>query len=279
MITRKLACPSCNVRLKVDETLPVGKSIRCPNCRNSFTVPAANGDSPPARPKKAEPPPEPADDPEEKGEERPARRKFRKKKKSDGKGALVLALAIVGLLAAGGALTFAIIYKRPNTKPDTVARADQKTDSVAAGNPMMAMRGGQSAEMRPDFGNMPQPMAASQSQPGMGTAMPAVAMAAKQGAGGSQTGSAGRNVFDAHNCQRCHSIGDGDGMMAGGGRRRNKGPDLSHVGRDSSHTVAWLMDHVRDPKSHRPNSRMPPYGDKMSDQELKFLAEYLASLK
>jgi cbb3-type cytochrome oxidase cytochrome c subunit len=60
---------------------------------------------------------------------------------------------------------------------------------------------------------------------------------------------------------------------------RNKGPDLGHVGGDAEHSVDWLMEHIRKPKAHKPNSRMPPYEGKISDDDLRAVAEYLASLK
>jgi len=58
-----------------------------------------------------------------------------------------------------------------------------------------------------------------------------------------------------------------------------KGPDLSHVGADSKHTTAWLIEHIRNPKSHKADSRMPPFEGKISEEDLKALADYLASLK
>jgi cbb3-type cytochrome oxidase cytochrome c subunit len=60
---------------------------------------------------------------------------------------------------------------------------------------------------------------------------------------------------------------------------RNKGPDLASVGRDPTHSVEWLMEHVRNPKAHKPDSRMPPYVGKIGDADLRALGEYLASLK
>ena len=58
-----------------------------------------------------------------------------------------------------------------------------------------------------------------------------------------------------------------------------KGPDLSHVGADAKHTTAWLIEHIRNPKAHKPDSRMPAFEGKISEEDLKELAEYLASLK
>jgi cytochrome c2 len=116
---------------------------------------------------------------------------------------------------------------------------------------------------------------------------------------------AGKKVFVAHGCFRCHSIGGIGGSptmggpppgrgpngppMAGGPppgpggpggmMGRNKGPDLAKVGEDPAHTVDWLMEHIRNPKAHKPKSRMPSFEGKIKDDDLRALAEYLASLK
>jgi cbb3-type cytochrome oxidase cytochrome c subunit len=58
-----------------------------------------------------------------------------------------------------------------------------------------------------------------------------------------------------------------------------RGPDLSHVGADPTHTSDWLIEHIRNPKAHKPDSRMPAFEGKISDEDLKAIAEYLASLK
>jgi cbb3-type cytochrome oxidase cytochrome c subunit len=60
---------------------------------------------------------------------------------------------------------------------------------------------------------------------------------------------------------------------------RGKGPDLAKVGADPNHTVEWLAEHIRNPKAHKPESRMPAFAGRISDDELKPLTEYLASLK
>jgi cbb3-type cytochrome oxidase cytochrome c subunit len=95
--------------------------------------------------------------------------------------------------------------------------------------------------------------------------------------------SAGRKVFVANKCANCHAIGGAGGSPGGtggpGGSPRMKGPDLSKVGKDPAHTIEWIMAHVRNPQAHKPSSRMPKFEDKINDQDLRVLAEYLASLK
>ena len=36
---------------------------------------------------------------------------------------------------------------------------------------------------------------------------------------------------------------------------------------------------IKDPKSHNPNTEMPSFRDRLSDQELSDLADYLSGLK
>ena len=57
------------------------------------------------------------------------------------------------------------------------------------------------------------------------------------------------------------------------------GPDLTRVGADPSHTPQWLAEHVKNPRSQNPTSRMPAFEGKISDQDLLALGTYLASLK
>jgi mono/diheme cytochrome c family protein len=82
--------------------------------------------------------------------------------------------------------------------------------------------------------------------------------------------SPGRKVYDAHGCGRCHRLGAPNAP--------SKGPNLSTIG--AKHPADWIAAHVRNPKTHKAGSRMPAYPEsKISDDDLKTLAEYLASLK
>jgi cbb3-type cytochrome oxidase cytochrome c subunit len=70
-------------------------------------------------------------------------------------------------------------------------------------------------------------------------------------------------------------MGGPGGMM--GGRRA---PDLGKVGGEPGHTVDWFVKYIRNPKSVKPDARMPAFDDKkIKDEDLRVLAEYLASLK
>jgi len=225
MLTKKLACPSCGVGLRVADTLPAGKRIKCPKCGDAFPVPAG-GDAPP-RPRKAAPPPEEEENPFELVDETPAPRKRRKKpKKAAGNQALV-----VGLALGGATLLIAAVVLAVTLWPS-------KNSGTAAAN----------------------------------TAAP-VALAP-----GGDSLTAGRQVFEA-NCVRCHAIGGAGGADGRGPRGRMRGPDLGSVGRDPAHSVEWLMAYIRNPLSQKPDARMPSFEGKISDSDLRALAEYLAGLK
>lgn len=81
---------------------------------------------------------------------------------------------------------------------------------------------------------------------------------------------AGKKVYDANMCAGCHAIN---------GKGGTSGPDLSATGAESEHTVKWLAAQVSDPKSHKPDSSMPGYADKIKGKDLTNVATYLASLK
>jgi mono/diheme cytochrome c family protein len=102
---------------------------------------------------------------------------------------------------------------------------------------------------------------------------------------------AGKRVFATGGCTKCHTIGAGPagavpdpGQGAppkkgwGSPKGMKRGPDLAKVARDPAHTVEWLMAYVRDPKSQNPRARMPAQ-NRLSDEDLRQVAEYLASLK
>ena len=88
--------------------------------------------------------------------------------------------------------------------------------------------------------------------------------------GGSALVVAGKAVYAGNGCTRCHTIGGQGGRM---------GPDLSRTGAEASHTLDWLVAHVKDPKIHNPGSRMPGFAGKISDKDLLALDAYLAGLK
>jgi cytochrome c553 len=75
------------------------------------------------------------------------------------------------------------------------------------------------------------------------------------------------SLFQA-NCANCHKMGN-----LGGGRA----PDLSKMG--AEHDAEWIAAQIKDPKTHKPSSKMPPFASKMSEADIQKLADHLASLK
>lgn len=84
------------------------------------------------------------------------------------------------------------------------------------------------------------------------------------------------NTSFSQHCGKCHTV-TGASPMPGG--PPFKGPDLAKVAADPTHTKDWLAEHIRNPKSHKPESRMPAFEGKLSADEIKSLGDYLAGLK
>ena len=80
----------------------------------------------------------------------------------------------------------------------------------------------------------------------------------------------GESIFKANNCGRCHMLNGQGGMI---------GPDLSHEGANPQHNAQWIADHIKNPKTHSPGSRMPSFAGRIPDSDIQTLAEYLAGLK
>jgi mono/diheme cytochrome c family protein len=80
-----------------------------------------------------------------------------------------------------------------------------------------------------------------------------------------------------YHCAKCHArAGEPGGPTMGG----SKGPDLTHIGSATGMNVEWFTDYIRNPKSRRPDARlMPAFGDKMTDEQIRSLAAWLAAKK
>jgi mono/diheme cytochrome c family protein len=245
MVTKTVPCPSCDVNLKVPSSVPAGKRIKCPRCETAFALPGDDEDDldRPARRRSR--------DEEDEREERPAPRKPRKKaKRAASKAPLIVGLLGGGVILLGAGVALAVAFW-PGKK---------KTDQVASSNTPV-----------------PWPMGPGPIAPSLG-GQPEQAAAGAGSADDGQPFAAGRRVFQANRCARCHSIGGDAGGGSGPMGARGRKVDLGKVGADPSHTVEWISEHLRDPKAHRPDSRMPGFG-KIQPQDLRDLAEYLASLK
>jgi ubiquinol-cytochrome c reductase cytochrome b subunit len=69
-------------------------------------------------------------------------------------------------------------------------------------------------------------------------------------------------------CANCHMM-DGEGGAAG--------PDLSREG--TRHDAAWLKTWIMDPSAVDPAANMPPFGERLSEDQLTAIASYLSSRK
>jgi ubiquinol-cytochrome c reductase cytochrome b subunit len=83
----------------------------------------------------------------------------------------------------------------------------------------------------------------------------------------SQSAREGATLVGSLGCAGCHSINGTGGSV---------GPDLSNESRQGR-SREWLMDQIRDPKSHNPNSIMPSYPS-LTQQQLDQIVDYLQSL-
>jgi mono/diheme cytochrome c family protein len=105
---------------------------------------------------------------------------------------------------------------------------------------------------------------------------------------------AGKKVYNVNGCARCHTMGGGVEQPPGPPKDKGpgqppappgppgpptKGPDLSKVASKQGRDVDWFIAYVSDPKKDNPESKMPPFKEKIKPEDLKALAEFLASLK
>ncbi len=79
--------------------------------------------------------------------------------------------------------------------------------------------------------------------------------------------SPGQVVYQNNNCSVCHAINGIGGTT---------GPALTKVG--ARRDADWLIKYLRDPKSIKADSAMPPFGH-LSEKELNDLVVYIVSLK
>jgi mono/diheme cytochrome c family protein len=102
---------------------------------------------------------------------------------------------------------------------------------------------------------------------------------------------AGKKVYNANGCVRCHMMGGppigppgGPPIGPPGGPPGppplpGKGPDLAKVANHKERNVEWFMKYVSNPRSVKEDSKMPPFEKKINETDLRALAEFLASLK
>ncbi len=96
-----------------------------------------------------------------------------------------------------------------------------------------------------------------------------VALTVAGGATCAWAGAAEGKALYEKSCKMCHSIaGEGGKMAATGGPLDGAG---------TKHDEAWLKAYIADPKSKKPDAKMPK--PKLTDQELNDVSAYIASLK
>ena len=125
----------------------------------------------------------------------------------------------------------------------------------------------------------------------------------------SEPHAAGKKVYNQNTCFRCHTMGDAGGgppmppmpdkgkmppdkgmgppdkgmgppdKGMGGPPMPAKGPDLAKVASKGNRDAKWFAEFLADPKKDKPESKMPPFGEKIKGDDMKALTEFLASLK
>ncbi len=78
---------------------------------------------------------------------------------------------------------------------------------------------------------------------------------------------AGAKLFSSQGCTACHTVNGSGGDI---------GPNLSNEGA-KGHSIPWLTQQIRDPKSHDPSTAMPAF-DSLSDKQVQNLVDFLESL-
>jgi mono/diheme cytochrome c family protein len=252
MGTKIIACPSCDAKLRGPVTWS-GKRIKCPKCNVPFHFPAEDaldGSSNGAHNRPQKPARRPANEKEVLASERVSS-KPRKNIKAD---------------------------PRINHDPDArrpVRRIPRKTRNwtplFLIGGAILLLGAGIALAMFFWPTAMKKPQVAAAPPPAASETVPDAA------GGPPPTLTSGRKVFDANGCAKCHSLVAEEGSGNGPGRGRKF--DLSRVGGKPDHTVEWITEYIRDPKAHKPNSRMPSFAAKIQPQNLRILAEFLAGLK
>jgi mono/diheme cytochrome c family protein/Zn-finger nucleic acid-binding protein len=255
METTTFACPSCDATLRLKSTMLPGKRIKCPKCATVF-LPPVEGNGTSSRMSSEDRSPKAAprvkDEEEDQDEERVSAQP-RKKAKAAPR-----------------------LEEEEETPPERPTRRKKKKAPskvplvlLLVGGGVLLIGGGVALAVAfwPSQGKPNQ--VAANNPPAL---MPGLADANKGPAGGdAQPSQAGRAIFERNGCARCHALAASD--------RPGKGPNLSRVGANATHTVDWISEYIRNPKAQKPDSRMPGFANKIQAQDLRTLAEYLASLK
>jgi cytochrome c553 len=85
---------------------------------------------------------------------------------------------------------------------------------------------------------------------------------------GCETSSRALQLLEQNKCRDCHTIKGKGGASA---------PNLTTVG--SRRSRDYIYQQIKDPKSHNPSTAMPSFGDRLSEQDIIVLADYLSGLR
>ncbi len=83
-----------------------------------------------------------------------------------------------------------------------------------------------------------------------------------------EANSRGAKLFRQIECIQCHTINGKGGAV---------GPNLSSVGNRRSRD--WIVQQIKKPSAHNPDTAMPSFASRLSEQDINDLADYLAGLK
>lgn len=83
-----------------------------------------------------------------------------------------------------------------------------------------------------------------------------------------ETHSRARELLKQERCLECHLLKGKGGAV---------GPNLTTVG--SRRSRDYIVQQIKDPRSHNPHSAMPSFGSRLPEQDINALADYLSGLK
>jgi mono/diheme cytochrome c family protein len=83
-----------------------------------------------------------------------------------------------------------------------------------------------------------------------------------------ETNSRAKQLMAENKCLECHMFKGTGGAV---------GPNLTSVG--GRRNRDYIYTQIKDPKSHNPRTAMPSFGDRLSENDINILSDYLSSLK
>ena len=83
-----------------------------------------------------------------------------------------------------------------------------------------------------------------------------------------ESNSRGAGIYRSQRCPECHTLR---------GKGGAGGPNPTYVGGKRSRD--YIVQQIKDPSYHNADTAMPSFRDKLSDQEINDLADYLSGLK